>query len=265
MSLRPPPASRGIGDGGTGRPPPTRLAQILRAASQHNATGVYDAAEWDALCRQRNLPYDACEAMKRRARAQEEFHEEGLEDEWAAEPPKNLYAQGEVEKPISSEQRTVNRFVEQLYIDQKSVFENMNTIANGLKTAHPNWGEAQFKADRKYLAGLLMKSKSLLENAFKSSFTIARRPASSPFEERMQAYDVERQRTFLQSQIDLAIKKIRLAQQDELMRIDEIAAELQAVDAISGNDKFYAYLGKQLAEIVLALKTPYDGYPVPRP
>ena len=278
MSLRPPPASRNsssIGDGGISRPA-TRLEQVLRAATPRNATGKYKESQWDALCKANDLSPEACAELKRRAQMQEEMHDKGEEDARDVEEEEEeskrmeLYAQRLVEKKMTSDQRIVNRFVEQLYLDQRHLLATVNSIANSLKTPHPDWSDTHFKHNNESAAIVLTETKSFLERTFHTSFKIPSRPARSALEERMQADNSERDTKFIQGQLDAAIEKIRRAQDDPIMGLHGVANQLQNpsaahVNAIGGEYKYRKMLGENLNNIVLELKKPFSGYPFAEP
>ena len=269
MSLRPPPASRNssISDGGISRPA-TRLEQVLRATTPRNATGEYKESQWDALCKANDLSPEACAELKRRAQMQEEMHDKGEEDVRDVEEEEESkrmerYAQRLVEKKMTSDQRIVNRFVEQLYLSQRHLLASVNSIANSLKTPHPDWSDTRFKQENEATAIVLTETKFFLERTFDTSFTIPSRPARSALEERMQADNSERDTKFIQGQLDTAIEKIRLAQHVPIMRLHGVANQLQNPSA--GEYKYRKMLGENLNDIVLELKRPFSGYPFAEP
>jgi hypothetical protein len=275
MSLRPPPASRNssISDGGISRPA-TRLEQVLRAATPRNATGKYNEFQWNALCEANDLSPKACAELKKRAQMQEEMHDKGKEDvrgveeeeeEEEEEESKRMerYAQRLVEKKMTSDQRIVNRFVEELYLSQRHFLVWVNSIANSLKNPHPDWNDTRLKQENEATAIILTEIKSFLERTFVMSFTIPSDPARSALEERMQADNSERNTKFIQGQLDTAIEKIRLAQRVPIIRLHGVANQLQNPSA--GEYTYRKMLGENLNDIVLKLKKPFSGYPFAEP
>lgn len=206
---------------------------------------------------------------------QEEMHDKGeedLRDVEEEEESKRMerYAQRLVEKKMSSDQRIVNRFVYQLYLAQRHLLDTVNSIANSLKTPHPDWSDAHFKQNNEAAAIVLTETKSFLERTFDMSFTILSRPARSALEERMQADNSDRDTKFIQGQLDAAIEKIRIAQETPIMLLHGVANQLHnpsaaIVNVIGGEYKYRNMLGENLNNIVRELKKPFSGYPFAEP